>query len=107
MRTWSKAIVTKSLGNRSYEVETSSGQLLRRNRRQLRRTTEGTVENEWHEEEIEDVIGDNEDASVAPRHTQDEQPQQQRNQAGQAERNVGYTTRSGRVSRPPDRYNPA
>ena len=39
-KTWRKAMVTKQVGIRSYEVETEGGTYLRRNRRQLRATAE-------------------------------------------------------------------
>ena len=39
-KTWRKAMMTKQVGIRSYEVETEGGTYLRQNRRKLRTTTE-------------------------------------------------------------------
>ena len=87
---WTKARVQRKLGHRSYELQTTTGLILRRNRRQLRKTQED-VQTELVEEETDDDPSD------------EELPETQPNELGRPQQQ-GYITRSGRVSRPPDRY---
>lgn len=79
---WRKAQVVKVHDNRSYDVQTLDGTVLRRNRRHLRKTAE-TFESQ------SSVFYDNEPQPGTI--SRQQHPEQ-------------YRTRSGRISKPPQRY---
>ena len=88
--------------------------MLRRNRRQLRKTHEGIDPTEWHNEQTdedeetaqEQTDEDEETAQEALPNEQARADREQQQQQQQLQPQDGYVTRSGRVSRPPERYSP-
>ena len=94
---WSqKGVVVKVLPNRSYQVRTETGEVLRRNRRHLLATTEPEVPDEWYDAEEHPAA--DQPAAAAPPEPDGNHQREHGNQQPPAVR------RSSRVSKPNSKY---
>lgn len=98
---WERGSITNRRKEpRSYEVQTSSGHILRRNRRHLKPTQErGFMPS--HQHASRDILSD-----VQDHHTQNAQTEQTQSKSNTpSNHHQPYTTRSGRTIKKPERYN--
>ena len=101
--TWSETTVKNRREEpRSYDIETNDGNIVRRNRCDLRRT----IVDELHDES--DIIdGSTEEEEEEGKESQEDthiDDQEEGTASGRADGHFGPTTRSGRWINPPNRY---
>ena len=89
---WQKATVTKQIGPRSYEVETTKGTKLIRNRKHLRQMKQNTVKNQ---QKLSQVTGKGMTGVDLPmtRTPSQERKQQQQASSKQTQRSSGRITK--------------
>ena len=99
---WKEAIVSKRLKNRSYEV-TVNGRKYRRNRRYLRSSTESRKEKPNVRSGVTSYLVDDMSNEIVIPNPSDNTNETSGNTNGNNDNTV--ITRSGRISKPPDRLN--
>lgn len=116
---WKPVVIMDKAGTpRSYIVKTEEGKLLRRNRKHLMRLEEQVMDpvlqvtyaqpEERHMEHSEGdgvEIEDGKPAEVEIAEDENTRDDDQTGNEEQAQQNIEYTTRSGRVVKPPKRFN--